>query len=114
MKTKHCGGTYVSGAGSLSSATRPSAFSRMPNSADVRVVQRRGEPGLTLEAFDGIDVLRQLLLEDLDGHRAGKPGIPRLIDHAHAACAQRSNDVEMGNLSTDHVASLSRVPPPSD
>ena len=66
--------------------------------------------GLALEALDGVNVLRQLLLEDLDRHRAGKPRVLRFVDHAHAARAERSNDVEMRNLPTDHAASLSRVP----
>ena len=63
-----------------------------------------------LEALDGVDVLRQLLLEDLDSHRAGKPRILRFVNHSHAARAERSNDVEMRDLATDHDASLSRVP----
>ena len=77
--------------------------------ADVGVVQRRGQPGFALEPPDRIDVLGQVFLDDLDRHGTGKASILRLIDHTHPARAERPDEVEVGQLASDHMA-LSRVP----
>ena len=72
--------------------------------ADVRVVQRRGQGGLTFEASNGVDVFRQLVLDDLDGDGAGEAGILRFIHHSHTARPERSDDIEVRELSTNHLA----------
>ena len=79
------------------------------NRADVRMVQRRGEPRLALEAPDRIAVAREVVLDDLDGDRSRQPRVLRLVDDAHAAGAQRANDVEVRQLPADHEAPT--VPP---
>ena len=41
--------------------------------------------GLCVEAAAKLRILRQLVLEDLDGHQPVEPVTPRLIHHGHAA-----------------------------
>jgi hypothetical protein len=55
--------------------------------ANVGMVQRTDDAGLTLEA------LTELLVADLDGNVASEACIPRTVDLAHAAFADGFNDL---------------------
>jgi hypothetical protein len=59
---------------------------------DVGVVQDAGRSRFLLEALQAVAVGGQLLGQDLDGHLAAEPGVPRLPDLAHPAGPQRGKD----------------------
>jgi hypothetical protein len=43
--------------------------------------------------------------EEFDGDRARQPRVLSLVNNAHAAPAQRADDVEVRNLSSNHTRS---------
>ncbi len=55
---------------------------------DVGMVERRQQPGLALEAGQGVGVEVVALADDLDGHLAAQPAVAGAVDLAHAAAAQ--------------------------
>ena len=61
--------------------------------ADVRMVQPGDGLRFALEALLHFEVLGKVRREHLDGHRAVQPGIGRLVYLAHAAGADRRNDL---------------------
>src|SRR5262245_58123318 len=60
--------------------------------ADVRVIEPRNDARLALEPSAGLGVFGQLRGQDLDGHVAPQPGVPRPVDLAHPTCSHRSDD----------------------
>ena len=63
------------------------------NGADVRVVQRGDGAGLALEPAPAIRVCRDLARQHLDGDAAPQPIVVGTIDLAHAAFAERGDDL---------------------
>ena len=61
--------------------------------ADVRIVQRRDGAGFLLEALARFGIGRQRAGQDLDGHRAIQPGVTGAVNLAHAARADRRDDL---------------------
>ena len=61
--------------------------------ADVRMIQAGNRFGFALEALLSNRIIRKLRRQDLDRHRAFQPRIPRAIHLAHAARAQRGDDL---------------------
>ena len=61
--------------------------------ADVRIVQRRDDAGFLLEALARFRIGRQRAGQDLDGDRAIEPGVTGAVDLAHAARADRRDDL---------------------
>ena len=55
---------------------------------DVRMVDRRGEAGLALEALPQLGVRRAVGGDELERDRAAEPQLGRTVDHAHAAGAE--------------------------
>ena len=77
-------------------------FTDVENRADVGMVERRRESGFAFEASNRFGVFGQLVFEYFDGDSARQPSILCLVDNAHTAGAQRANDVEMRDLSSNH------------
>ena len=72
---------------------------------DVRVVQRREEPGLALEARQPARVARDGVRQDLDGDPPPEASVARMEDFAHPAGSERSQDLvrpETGSRSERH------------
>src|SRR5262249_46148949 len=61
---------------------------------DVRVRERRHGLGLALEARERVGALGELGRENLDGDVAVQTRVPRPVDLAHPACAERRKDLE--------------------
>ena len=59
---------------------------------DVRMIEGRQEFGFPLESAESIGVLRESVRQDLERHVALQPGVLRLIDLAHPACADMGED----------------------
>lgn len=59
----------------------------------MRVVQRRGRPGFSLEPVPRHRVVRQFTREDFEGDRAIQASVTGLVHFAHAAGAQRRGDL---------------------
>src|SRR5262249_31074773 len=59
---------------------------------DVRVIQRRQQPGFALEPCDPIRIGRNGTGQDLDRDIAIELAVPRTIDLAHTAAANRRDD----------------------
>jgi hypothetical protein len=82
---------------------------------DVRVIQRREEVGLALEAGEALGVLRDLGGEDLDGHVAAERRVGRPVDFSHAASPDGGRDPVVGQrLADQHTSRLaagSGLPP---
>jgi hypothetical protein len=75
---------------------------------DVRVVQRRGQPGLPDEPLPELLVVRQLRGEQLQGDLAPQPHVLGAVDHRHATAPDQGLDPVAGDLGTwlllGHVA----------
>ncbi len=69
--------------------------------ADVRVVQRRGGPGLALKAAQGRGITGSSSETNFSDHRAVKPRVYGLVDHAHAAAAELLDDAVVRERLTD-------------
>jgi len=61
--------------------------------ADVRMIQAGDCFGFTLEALLVSRIRRKPCRKNFDRNRAFEPRIPRAINFAHAACAQRGDDL---------------------
>ena len=61
--------------------------------ADVRVVEGRGAARLALEADKARGVAREGRGQDLHGDLAAEPAVPREVDLAHAAPAERRENL---------------------
>ena len=61
--------------------------------ADVRMIELRDRLGLALEARPQLRVVRELRRQDLDGHAAVEASVVRAPDLAHAAGAERREDL---------------------
>ena len=61
--------------------------------ADVRIVQRGNDARLLLEALARFGIGGECAGQNLDGHRAIEPGVAGAIDLAHAARADRRDDL---------------------
>jgi hypothetical protein len=61
--------------------------------ADVRMAQLRDRFGFAVESRAEGFVPGQIRGQDLDGHRALEAGVAGLVDLAHAALAQRRDDL---------------------
>src|SRR6266545_2148617 len=68
--------------------------------ADVRMIQRREEACLALEAREAIRIGSERCGQDLDGDIAPKLRIARPIHFAHAACPERAHDFVRPELRT--------------
>ena len=63
---------------------------------DVGMLERRGQPGLRLEAGHGVRVLRVLGRDDLQGHRALEFRVGGLVDQTHPAAVEDALDAVPG------------------
>ena len=63
------------------------------NGDDVRMVQRRGGAGFTLEALDAIGIGRQVAANHLDRDGASETRVAGPVDLAHATCAEQRKDL---------------------
>jgi hypothetical protein len=69
---------------------------------DIRMVQGRRCPGLTLKAFQGLRVLGHILREELKRYIAAKENVLGFVNHPHAAAAELAQDFVMRNGLSDH------------
>ena len=69
---------------------------------DVRVVEGRQQLRLALEAGEPLGILREVGGQHLDGDVAAEPGVARSIHLAHAAGAERRDDLVGAEPSADH------------
>jgi hypothetical protein len=60
--------------------------------ADVRMIQRGNGMGLAVKAFAELRVAGHVRRQDFDRDRAIETGIPRFVDFAHPAGAERRDD----------------------
>jgi putative endopeptidase len=75
--------------------------------SDVRMVQRREQTGLALEAGEALGVRGEQVGQDLDRDVAAQRGVGGAPHHAHPAFAERSDDAVVGECgagSEGHVA----------
>ena len=63
------------------------------NLHDVRVVQLRGYLGFPLEALDHVGAIRDVGQQDLHGIATREPTVSGLVDFAHSAGANQTNDL---------------------
>src|SRR5262249_42593013 len=78
---------------------------------DVRVVEGPRRPGLLLEAAQPVRVVADGGRQELDRHVAAQARVPRMVDLAHAAGADKAQDLVGSNaLATRdaHASGLSR------
>src|SRR5436190_22640673 len=68
-------------------------FLESVNRGDVRMVQRREDLRLPLEAHEAIVVLCECLRENLERDAASELDVPGAVDLAHSACADRRDDL---------------------
>ncbi len=68
------------------------AFLDAVNLRDVRVVERREDVRLTLEACNAVSVAGERARQDLDGDVALETSVAGFVDFAHAAFTQRVED----------------------
>src|SRR5207237_706204 len=82
--------------------------------ADMRMAQRRNRAGLALEALAHLGPSRRVLGQHLDGDDAVEPRIARLIDLAHAARAQRTQNLvrAKAHIRGERHSPLSYTPAP--
>ena len=69
---------------------------------DARMVQRRRGSSLAHEALDHLSVVGAIRREELERHVARELEVFGLVDDAHAAGAERSNNSIMRNSRADH------------
>src|SRR5205085_11397787 len=74
--------------------------SNLINSTYIRVVERRCRAGFTAEAFEGLRIPGQFFGQEYQCYKAAQVEIFRLVDHAHPATAQLSQDTVMRNRPT--------------
>ena len=61
--------------------------------ADVRMIQRREQPGLALESRAPFGIRRERVRQNLDRHLASKLGIPRAVDVPHPARSEQGSNL---------------------
>src|SRR5471032_3139978 len=81
----------------------PVALVDVQDGADIRMVQRGRQSRFPFESSEGIDVLRQRRLQELDRDGPRQAGLLRFVDDAHAAAAERADDVEVRDPPADHI-----------
>jgi hypothetical protein len=70
--------------------------------ADVRMIQRRGRPGLAAETLQGSGVVGQLLGEEPERHAAAEMGVLGLVHHPHPSTSELLEDRVVGDRGADH------------
>ena len=71
--------------------------------ADIGVIQRGQNSGLTLETRPRAGVTREFGGHALDGHRARQPRVTRAIDNAHSPSADHLLNLERADFLTDEI-----------
>ena len=71
--------------------------------ADVGMVQRRGGPGFTLESFQCLAVLRQLVRKELQGHMPAQASVFGFVNDTHSSATELLYDFVMSDRVADHV-----------
>jgi len=71
------------------------------NRAYAGMIQRRGGPRLTPEAFHKLAVLGQCVGQELERHAAAKLGVLGLVHHAHAPAPELLNNAIVRNCLAD-------------
>src|SRR5262245_20781129 len=74
--------------------------------ADVRMVERRCDARLALEAFDRLRIARQLGRQDFDGGLPAQPGVLGAINDTHAAAPELFDDAVVRKGLADHCRNL--------
>ncbi len=72
-------------------------FADFVDGADVRVIQCRGGPRFSPEAFQRLRVVRHLFGQEFQRHEPPERRVPRLIHHAHPASAELFHDSVVRN-----------------
>lgn len=65
------------------------------NAHNVRMVQRRGSLGFTLEATESLRVVRYVVGQEFKSHKATEVGILCFVDNAHSPAAKLFNHTVM-------------------
>jgi hypothetical protein len=82
--------------------TLPFVFVDVIDSADVRMVQRRGRSRFALKSLDGRMILGKLLGEKFQAHVAAEAKVLGFVHNPHPAAAQLFQNAVMGDSSPDH------------
>jgi hypothetical protein len=82
--------------------------------ADVRVIERRGDAGLALQALNGAGVARELVRQELQRDTAAEAMVARFVDLAHASRAELGHDLVMRYLLTYHGTQTGSYQPIQD
>jgi len=69
------------------------------------MVQLRGGARFPDEAIERFTIVEQVLRNELQRDVAAQAGIFRVVDHSHAATAELSDDVVVGDSLADHGGS---------
>ena len=77
----------------------PVGLAHLMHGADVRVVERRREPRFAQQPGAGRVVVQRLGGQDLDGDFAPELGVARAVHLAHAARAERGEDLVVAETS---------------
>ena len=77
--------------------------------ANVGVIQPRRGPGFALEAVQRLAVAQQIVGNELQGNMASEAHVFRLIDNAHAATADFSQNAIVGDCLADHEGPLAAM-----
>jgi hypothetical protein len=77
--------------------------------ADVRVVKARDGLGFARKALAELRIVREALVQDLEGNGAIETGVARLVDLAHASGTECSGDFIWAESSTDGEAHRSSL-----
>ena len=59
-------------------------FADIVNSADVRMIERRGGAGFAAEPLDGLGVLGNVVGKEFQGNATTEAGVGGFVDHAHS------------------------------
>src|ERR1700681_1028303 len=70
--------------------------------ADMRMVQLRGCPRLTLETLQGFGVAHQIFRNELERNVAPQLDVFGLVDYAHTTAPQLSQDAIVGDSLAEH------------
>ena len=76
-------------------------FADVMNRANVGMIQRRRGPGLALKTVQRLGVASQSLGDELEGDKAMKPRVFRLVHDPHAAGAKLLDDEVVGDRLAD-------------
>ena len=67
-------------------------FAHIVHCADVRVIERRSNPGFSLEAINRGAIGREFFGKELQRDFAAKARVDRAIDHSHASAPELIDD----------------------